>query len=78
MGRSTTTRPRVVDVSDLALADRLERAYAARLAALLEGDEAAQTRTHRTVEELERLCLEHRQLRELARSSFGDTAYYLG
>jgi hypothetical protein len=67
-----------IDLSEAALAEKLEHAYAARLAALLQGDSAALTRTGRDVEDLECRWLEHRQLRELARTSFSDTAYYLG
>ena len=74
----TTGHPRVVDVTDVTLAAQLEQAYSARLTALLEGDEAAQVHTLRDVEDLERRCVMHRQLRELARSGFGDTTYYLG
>ena len=73
-----TGHARVVDVTDVTLAAQLEQAYAARLTALLEGDDAAQVRTLRAIEDLERRCLMHRQLRELARSGFGDTTYYLG
>lgn len=76
-----TVQNHVVDVREAALANhanQLKGAYAARLTALLEGDDAAQARTQSDVDDLERRCLEHRRLRELARSPFRDTTYYLG
>jgi hypothetical protein len=67
-----------IDLSDDALAEALQGAYAARLLALLDGDDSSLTRTGRLVEDLECRWLEHRHLRELARTPFRDTAYYLG
>lgn len=78
MAAVTTGHPRVVEVTDVTLVAQLEQAYSARLTALLEGDPAAQVRALRDVEDLERRCLLHRHLRELARSGFADTTYYLG
>jgi hypothetical protein len=67
-----------IDLSDAALVERLQAAYTARLKALLDGDDRALVTTGRDVEDLEFRWLEHRQLRELATTSFADTAYYLG
>ena len=67
-----------IDLSHDALVVALHLAYEARLEALVDGDDRALTRTGRDVEDLECRWLEHRQLRELARTSFADTAYYLG
>jgi hypothetical protein len=67
-----------IDLSDGALVEALQRAYEARLAALVGGDDVSLTRTSRDVEDLERRWLEHRELRRLARPIVEDTAYYLG
>jgi hypothetical protein len=68
----------IIDVSDDALVEALQHAYEARLAALVEGDDASIARTSHDVEDLERRWLEHRELRRLARPIIEDTAYYLG
>jgi hypothetical protein len=67
-----------IDLTESALVKALEAAYTARLAALVDGDDRSLTATGRDVEDLECRWLERRHLHDLARPSFGDTAYYLG
>lgn len=68
--------PHLLD--EASLADSLQLAYGARMRAVLHGAARTQERTAQAVAQLERLCLESRQLHRLDGVTEIDPSCYLG